>query len=111
MVKQYPHTLKLSAAGSATEDAEGNWSTPAPALTERVCRYEPSDGRNGGVIQAADGEQVSYNGVVYMPLSSSIAFGATVEVWEADSAGLEVLKAKGTVKRFDRGQLNQKVWL
>jgi hypothetical protein len=111
MVKQYPHTLKLTTTGAATEDANGNFTPPSKTVTERVCRYEPSDGRNGGLIQAADGEQVSYNGVVYMPLSSSIAFGASVEVWEVDSAGLEVLKAKGTVKRFDRGQLNQKVWL
>jgi len=111
MVKQYPHILKLTTAGAATQDSNGNWTTPSASVTERICRYEPSDGRGGGLIQAADGQQVAYNGVVYMPLGNSIAFGAYVEVWEVDNTGTPVLKAKGTVKRFDRGQLNQKIWL
>jgi hypothetical protein len=109
MIAQYPHSLRYSTVTPASQDSNGDWVSGTTDTIVKPCRYEPANG--SAFIFGADGQQVVYSGTVYMPLGISIAFGAEVEVWGFDNNKVLVLKVKGTVKRFDRGQLNQRIWL
>lgn len=108
MVSQYNHTLKYTTVTPATQDSNGDFVGGTTDTIVKPCRYEPTNG--SAFIMGADGQQVVYSGTVYMPLGNSIAFGSDIEVWGFEDNVL-VLKVKGTVKRFDRGQLNQRIWL
>lgn len=105
MVKQYPHTLKITTVSGSVQDGNGNWQPGTPIMVEKVCRAEPNS-RNA-MVKADDGTQVVFDFTVYMPLpADSIAVGAQVKVYNGD----ELLGAS-TVKRFSKGQLNARLWL
>ena len=104
MVKQYPHTIRITTQAVATRTS-GNWTPGSETTTDKEGRYEPNNGK--GYIEAADGTKIYYNGIVYLPLpQTTLAPGVKVEV----KNGAEVL-CKSTVLRFSAGQLNARVWL
>ena len=107
---QYPDTISFSDAANGGQDGNGNWvAGNAGDVVETDCRYEPKSGN--GFVTTADGERVSYSGVVYLPLHTPyIKEGSSITVTikrpgEEDS----VLKEK--VLRFSRGQFNCRCWL
>lgn len=105
MVKQYPHTLSIETVTSGGRDAEGDFITSAPVLTQSECRAEVND--QGRTVIADDGLRLDYSWILYLPLSvAHIPVGVMVEVY----SGAELLLT-ATVKRFSRGQLNARVWL
>lgn len=103
-VSQYPHTVVISAT-SSIKNASGNWvSTPGTAV-EKSCRFEPNSGT--GKVATADGKMIDYSGIIYMPLPvNALAPGTPVDVL----SGATVL-LHSTVKRFNAGQLNARIWL
>lgn len=104
-VSQYPHLITIRKVAGSVKNASGNWtSTPATAV-EKAGRFEPNT-RNAQ-IPTADGTMVTYAGIIYMPLpQEAIAPGTQVEVL----SGAGVL-LKQTVKAFNAGQFNVRVWL
>lgn len=104
MVKQYPHTITVTIKTGSSK-VSGNWQPGTEITTDKNCRYEPNKGN--GVIAAADGTQINYDGIVYMPLPQTyLQPGTEVEVKD----GATVL-LKGTVKQCSIGQLNARLWL
>jgi hypothetical protein len=105
VVKQYPHTLKLTTIGSGTQDSEGNWIPGGSTEVEKPCRFETND--RGAIVATDDGAEIVYDGIIYLPLpADQIAPGTTVQVLD----GVTVLSNR-TVKKFSRGQLNARIWL
>jgi hypothetical protein len=110
MIKQYPHVLYgVATPGDSTRDTDGNWNTQVattPLLS--VCREE-TNGR-GREIQGTDGKFYKYASVVFLPIScADIAFGRTVYVKDSTTATIE--RIRGTVLKFDRGQMHCRLWV
>ncbi|MBN8852228.1 MAG: hypothetical protein J0H07_10255 [Sphingobacteriales bacterium] len=105
-ISQYPHTLTLTSISDSVQDGNGNWMQGAVTVSERACRAEPSS--SGRYLVGSDGDKIYYDFVIYMPLpAGTIGAGTKAEITNQD---LEFL-AKGTIKRFNRGQLNARAWL
>ncbi len=105
MVKQYPHKLKASYVNGSLQDTDGNWLTGPDTIVERPCRAEPNS-RNA-LVTAADGKQIVYEYVLYMQLPmETIPLATELKVYNG-----EELLCTNTVKRFERGQLNARIWL
>lgn len=110
MVRQYPHTLYgESLSANSTRDGDGNWNSQS-ALTEELssCREE-SDGR-GREVQGADGKFHRYSSIIYLPKSCpDIEFGRKVFV--KDTMSSTIYRATGSVIKFERNQLNCRIWI
>lgn len=105
MVKQYPHRLVITTKTGSTQDGNGNWLPGTDTTIEKGCRAEPN-GRNA-TVNSADGTAIVYDFNVYLPLPiDNIAVGAIAQVYNGDT-----LLCKSTVKRFNKGQLNARLWL
>jgi len=104
MVKQYPHTITITTQ-SGSSKVNGSWQAGTETTVDKSCRYEPNKGN--GLITAADGTQINYDGIVYMPLPQTyLQPGTAVEV----KNGATVL-LNGTVKQCSVGQQNARLWL
>ncbi len=105
MVTQYPHIIEISVASESTKDVSGNWVNGTPTTSQVNGRYEPNKGN--GMVRAADGTMINYEGIVYLPLpQSDLPVGTDVTVKNGETVLL-----KNTVKQFSKGQLNARVWL
>lgn len=102
---QYPHIISITTKSGSYQNANGNWVPATETTVEKAGRYEPNS--TNGMITAADGTRINYDGIVYLPLpQTALAPGAKVVVIK----GAAVL-LKGTIKRFSEGQLNARIWL
>ena len=105
-VSQYPHILTLTEITSSVQDGNGNWVQGEVNITERICRAEPNSG--GRYLTGVTGDKVYYDFVLYMPLpAANIKAGTKAEIYNQDGDILGV----GTIKRFNRGQLNARAWV
>jgi len=105
MITQYPHTISLTSTVAGSKDGSGNWVAGSSTTVNKSGRYEPQ--RGDGTVQAADGTRINYDGIIYLPLPMDpVAPGTPVIVKQ----GATVL-LKNTVKRFNAGQLNARIWL
>ncbi|HEY4207984.1 MAG TPA: hypothetical protein VGM31_14270 [Puia sp.] len=105
-VFQYPHILSLTTIATSAQDGQGNWVAGAATITQRPCRQEPSSG--GRYLVGAGGMKIYYDFVLYMPLpSETIAAGTKAEVYDQENS----LLVSGTIKRFNKGQLNARAWV
>jgi len=110
MVKQYPHFLFAIIGGETTQDDNGDWVQPdgATMLFISSCREE-TDGR-GTEIKVADGTFHKITSLIQLPKGSpKVEIGTTVFV-SNDQDGLDV-RIKGTVLKFDNGQLHSRLWV
>lgn len=105
MVKQYLHTLTVTATAAATKNGSGNWVPGSETTVDYACRAEPSKGNV--FVTGDDGEKIYYEWVVYLPLPvNDFVPGTSVTL----KNGASVLSSN-QVKRFSRGQLNARIWL
>lgn len=106
MVTQYPHTITVkSLSGDSTQDANGNWVLGSESSFEFKGRFETN--ARSLFLQAADGSQIVYSGIIYAPLSTpSIALGANIEAKNGSDT-----VATGKALQVSRGQLNVRVWI
>ena len=106
MVIQYPNTGKAYKAGESVKDSQNNWTTTDPVLQlETRCRVEPA--RANAYLNGADGKQITFTSIVYMPIPpADLGVGTLFEVWDG-----ERLIVKEPIKQYSRGQLNARVWL
>lgn len=111
MIKQYPHFLfVLHQADSVQDEDTGEWIAVAPAWQfHSVCREEPNG--KGSVVNGTDGKAIVFASTVFMPISAArIKESTEVLVSESnDVAGIS--RIKGTVLKFDQGQLNRRLWV
>jgi hypothetical protein len=109
MIIQYPHLLKYDIVTGGYEEVDENGDTVivpgSKSIVEIKCRFEPN--ADGERIVSADGEQLEFGWIVYMPVSSpEVPNGAQITGFNSDK-----VIAKGNVKRFSRGQLNARAWV
>jgi hypothetical protein len=106
MVRQYPHTISIQLdSADSTLDTSGNWMPAAAAAPlTYTCRAEPSNGN--ALVKVADGTQVVYQWMVYMPLPVESIYPGSNVVLTMDGQ-----QVKGSVKRLSKGQLNARIWL
>lgn len=110
MVIQYPYYLfVLTQSGESTQDENGNWVNAEPSFVfASMCRDEISG--KGASLKAADGQAVIYAAIIYLPLSDiDVQAGTDVLVSESNDPN-GVLRFKGKVIRFNKGQLNIRIW-
>ncbi len=107
MIRQYPYTLKAFIESEAVFDQyTGEWTAGSAQWVELGnCRDEING--SGARVTTQDGENYVYSAVIYCPLTTeSIGNGVKVEVWDG-----EVMRMKGNVVRFGKGQLNSRIWV
>lgn len=105
MINQYPHTIKVTVKTGSTQDANGDWTGGSTSNNTYSCRAEVNT--KNAIIAAADGTQIRYDWIVYMPLPAITGIlGSDIEVKEG-----ERVLCKSTLKQFSVGQLNQRLWL
>lgn len=109
MVAQYPHYLLKKEVGKSTQDENGAWVAGAEYLVPlSVCREETNG--KGLEVTTAGGEFRKYSSLVLLPkFCPPLLEGAEVII-SYDAKGSEV-RAKGTVLKFDKGQLHCRLWL
>lgn len=109
MVAQYPHYLFAIIGGSSVQDENGNWAEAEATVQFLSACREEADGR-GTELQSAGGTHHHVTSLVQLPKGApSVECGATVMVCtNADGTGERI---RGTVLRFDTGQLHSRLWL
>ena len=110
VVIQYPHVMKMGTYHNGSESIDENGDTIINGERTEYdyrCRFEPNS--KGEFITSADGGRIEFDWIVYFPLPiSGIAEGAVVR--GTDSQGSNQFAA-GTIKRFNAGQMNARVWI
>lgn len=109
MVRQYPHYLFALTTGKSTQGEDGYWSDEdQQAIFLSMCREE-TDGR-GSEIQTADGTYRKFSSLIQIPKGALIIEEGT-SVFVAESEGGSDVRIKGTVLKFDKGQLHSRLWV
>lgn len=105
MVRQYPHTIKISVVSEPYKDENGNWIQGGLVpIHEGECRAEPNG--KGQTIRGDDGSELSFAFNVFLPkLDVNIPANADVEIT------IENKLVTGQVKRHHPGQLNSRIWV
>lgn len=100
MVVQYPDKFKVTSKQDSSL-INGQWQQgESVTIAEGMCRLEPA--RATQYIKMADGKQITFSSIAYMPLGVDLTPGMMFEVEG---------KVKEPVKQFSRGQLNMRAWL
>lgn len=100
---QYPHTLTATIQTDAYQDDDGNWVEGTTETRTEECRAEPNSA--GKMITGADGTQIVFSWMVYLPQGIQIIpNGTSVSITSSPVA-------TGKVLRFSNGQLNTRIWL
>ncbi len=110
VVKQYPHFLfAMLPSEESVQDENGNWSesTETTQLMS-ICREETNG--SGNELKAGGGLFYKYSSLIQMPKDApEIDEGAAIFV-SNDIEGQDV-RITGKVLKFDKGQLQCRVWL
>jgi hypothetical protein len=111
MVVQYPHILKFDIVTGGSEEIDENGDTvivPGATTTIEVkCRFEFNT--FGEMIVSADGANLHFGWVVFMPIGQpEIVNGTTIEGYNDDRP---LTNARGEVKRYVKGQMNARLWI
>jgi len=111
MVKQYPHLLYgiPAAAADSSQDNSGNWTADTSASNKlSVCR-EVTDGK-GRELQGADGKMHKYTSIIFTPRTCpDVPFGMVIYVRDTENSTAD--RIRGSVLKFDRGQLHCRIWV
>ena len=109
MVTQYPHYLFAVYGGESVQNADGSWGD-GDTNTSYVgrCREE-TDGR-GSEVQVAGGTYHLYTSLVQLPKGTA-RIDDGVDVIISNDAECKDIRVKGTVLKFDVGQMHSRLWL
>lgn len=102
---QYPHTITIANLTDLEQDGNGNFQPEeTPLDSSKECRCEPA--KFNLVITGPDGNSLSYEWIVYMPiLDIQLPFGTEVTLVTPNGT------FKGTVKRQHTGLFNTRLWV
>jgi len=108
-MKQYPHYLYIVETAETQRDAKGNY---IPSIeTERFvsnCREETNG--KGRLIERG-GEFIVFSSLIQLPSScETIKEGSMVQVYDINN-DIPILRIKGKVLKFDKGQLHNRLWI
>lgn len=106
MVRQYPYILQVLQLTGGGLDGDGN---PIPSVEAYVdhakCRDEANAG--GRQINLVDGSAHVFESLVQLPKGTlPVEVGTSIRVMEGN-----VVRVKGTVKRFQKDQLHSRLWV
>jgi len=106
MIRQYPYTLQVLKLTGGGFDGDGN---PIPSSESYVnhakCRDEANAG--GRQINLVDGSAHVFESLIQLPKGTpSVDVGKSIRVMEGN-----VVRVKGTVKRFQPDQLHARLWV
>ena len=104
-MEQYPDSIVITVAASASQNASGIWTAGASAGYTFDCRAESNSA--GRQITADDGTLTDYAFTVYMPATTTIIPSDSDFVLTSLLNGV----IRGKVKRASNGQLNSRLWL
>lgn len=104
-MKQHPHTITILTLEPATRSESGDWQPSVSSPFNGLCRWEENS--KGAVISAADGSQIAYSGIAFLPGGAQrFPLGSRVTIYE----GVKLI-ASGEIKQFSKSQLNRRIWL
>lgn len=113
MITQYPHYLYRREVSEVTQDNSGNWvnngGDPSVWVLHSMCREETNG--KGSTINGTDGKAVVYSSTVYIPRAAGeIKEGTEVVVSKSNDPTVGI-RIKGQILKFDKGQLNNRLWV
>lgn len=104
MVKQYPYRL-FALESTSSKNPSGSFQSTTNWVLISNCRDEKANGRQ---IRLEDSSIYISNLVVFLPKNCPLVkFGTKIQVRDLDG----IVRAEGTVKEFDSGQLNTRIWV
>ena len=104
-MEQYPDSISVVIAASATQSASGGWTAGATSNFSSDCRVEANTG--GRKIVAADGSLTDFAFSVFMPPTTTIIPSDSEYTLTSLLNGV----IEGRVKLSFNGQLNSRLWL
>ncbi|MDD2299592.1 MAG: hypothetical protein PHU69_08100 [Fermentimonas sp.] len=107
-MKQYPHFLFMVSATETGRDSKGNYVEPTKStifLSE--CREE-TNGRGRQIVRG--GQFVIFSSLIQLPISCAPIKEGTKVFISNDSTGTDI-RIEGTVLKFDKGQLHNRLWI
>ncbi|OQA66934.1 MAG: hypothetical protein BWY38_01644 [Ignavibacteria bacterium ADurb.Bin266] len=109
MINQYPHYLFIVSGGESSQDENGNWNDSSVTSTLlSICREE-TNGR-GTMIQVAGGTFYTFSSLIQLPRDCPKVEEGT-SIFVADNKDGSGIRVKGTVLKFDKGQLHNRIWV
>jgi len=105
VIKQYPHSIKISEYSEPFIDGDGNPQDSAlNVVFSGACRAEVNG--TGDLVRGDDGSELNYAFNVYLPkMVIDIASNSQVEIV------IDNKIVKGIVKRHSNGMLNSRLWV
>ena len=107
-MKQYPHFLFMVSATETGRDSKGNFVEPTKStifLSE--CREE-TNGRGRQITRG--GQFVIFSSLIQLTISCAPIKEGTKVFISNDSTGTDI-RIEGTVLKFDKGQLHNRLWI
>ncbi len=107
-MKQYPHYLFMVSASEAQMNKKGTYIEPSKStifLSE--CREE-TNGKGRQIVRG--GQFIIFSSLIQLPISCVPIKEGTKVFISNDSTGNDI-RIKGTVLKFDKGQLHNRLWL
>ncbi len=109
MARQYPHYLFVVKGSESIQDDDGNWSeSEADKPFVSSCREETNG--KGTQVQAAGGKFIVFSSLIQLPKGSE-KIEAGESVFISDDPDGNNVRIKGTVLKFDQGQLHNRLWI
>lgn len=108
-IVQYPHYLHLVGGLESAQGSDGVWTTPEPPAPTLLshCREETA---GASTELRAGGAFYQFTSLIQLPVGApTVVEGATVLV--SDDPEGQSVRIRGTVRKFDRGQLHCRLWL
>lgn len=113
MITQYPHYLYMREVSEGTQDNSGNWvnngGSPSGWVLHSMCREETNG--KGSTINGTDGKAVVYSSTVYIPRGAGEIKEGTEVVVSQFNDPEDGVRIKGQILKFDKGQLNNRLWV
>lgn len=106
-MKRYPHILYRQRVEESTVDAQGNYvNSESPTwVMLGTCREQPN---SAGKSISGDGDSYVFRSLVYLPgVPLDVASGDRIQVRHEGGS----IRTEGDVIRYERGQINARIWL
>lgn len=109
MVTQYPHYMYVVETTETQRNAKGNYIPTTE--TERFvskCREE-TNGKGRQITRG--GEYIVFSSLIQLPATCEvIKEGSVVQIYGMND-DIPILRIKGKVLKFDKGQLHNRLWI
>jgi hypothetical protein len=109
MVTQYPHYMYVVETVETQRDAKGNY-IPTTETERFVSKCREETNGKGRQIERG-GEFIVFSSLIQLPLNcETIKEGSVVQIYGMND-DIPILRIKGKVLKFDKGQLHNRLWI